>query len=139
MFERLLMRRNMDLVRLILLKIEDEYRSTAIFNIDIPGYDMETVAYHCKILNEAGLISAYNAQYGSNELMCFAVGPLTWDGNEYLDKVRDDSQWAKVKNVIISKGVPLAIDTIKSVSDAFVTAATEGIVNSIIKNTGILP
>jgi len=44
--------------------------------------------------------------------MCFAVGSLTWDGNDYLDKVRDDSQWTKVKNIIIEKGLPLAIDTL---------------------------
>ena len=47
------MKRDMELVRLILLKIEEEYRSTAIYNLNISGYDMETVAYHCKILNEA--------------------------------------------------------------------------------------
>lgn len=42
------MKRDMELVRLILLKIEEEYSSTAISNLNISGYDMETVAYHCK-------------------------------------------------------------------------------------------
>lgn len=39
------MKRDMDLVRLILLEIEDAYRSTAIYNLAIEGYDTETVAY----------------------------------------------------------------------------------------------
>ena len=40
----------MDLVRKILLEIEKQYKSTAIINLKIESYDMETVAYHCKIL-----------------------------------------------------------------------------------------
>lgn len=80
------MKRDMELVRLILLKIEEEYRSTAIYNLNISGYDMETVAYHCKILNEAGLISDYGARYADNSLWSFDVGSLTWEGNDFLDK-----------------------------------------------------
>lgn len=130
------MKRDMELVRLILLKIEEEYRSTAIYDLTIAGYDMETVAYHCKILKEAGLISAYRAQYASDELWSFGVGSLTWEGNDFLDKIRDNSQWNRIKNAITQKGLPLVIETIKAISNAFVTAAAEGVANSIIKNSG---
>ena len=50
------MKRDMDLCRLILFKIENDYKSTALFNLKIDGYDMETVTYHCNLLFEAGLI-----------------------------------------------------------------------------------
>lgn len=80
------MKRDMDLVRLILLEIENKYRSTAIYDLVIEGYDTETVAYHCKILYEAGLISNYKAQYADNEIYGFGVGSLTWDGNDFLEK-----------------------------------------------------
>ena len=93
------MKRDMDLVRIILLEIEKQYRSTAIHNLTIEGYDMATVAYHCKILHEAGFIADYNAQYFDDDIGFFAVGPLTWDGNDYLDKVRDNSVWNKTKDV----------------------------------------
>lgn len=130
------MKRDMELVRRILLTIEKEYRSTAIYDLNISGYDMETVAYHCKILNEAGLISDYGAKYADDSLCSFGVGSLTWEGNDFLDKIRDDSQWEKIKNTIIQKGLPLIIETIKTISSAFVTAAAEGVANSIIKNSG---
>ena len=130
------MKRNMDLVREILLEIEKQYVSTAIYNLKIDGYDTEIVAYHCKILHEAGLISDYKAQYASNEIYSFGVGSLTWDGNDYLDKVRDNSIWRKTKDVITQKGLPLVFDTIKTISTAFITAAAEGIANSILKNGG---
>ena len=127
------MKRDMDLVRLILLEIEDKYRSTAIYDLAIDGYDTEMVAYHCKILYEAGLISDYKAQYADNEIYVFGVGSLTWDGNDFLEKIRDDSQWKKVKETIAKKGLPLVVDTIKSVANALISATVEGITNSIMK------
>ena len=127
------MKRDMDLVRLILLEIEDKYRSTAIYDLAIDGYDTEMVAYHCKILYEAGLISDYKAQYADNEIYVFGVGSLTWDGNDFLEKIKDDSQWKKVKETITKKGLPLVVDTIKSVANALISATVEGITNSIIK------
>ena len=127
------MKRDMDLVRLILLEIEDKYRSTAISDLAIDGYDTEMVAYHCKILYEAGLISDYKAQYADNEIYVFGVGSLTWDGNDFLEKIRDDSQWKKVKETITKKGLPLVVDTIKSVANALISATVEGITNSIMK------
>ena len=127
------MKRDMDLVRLILLEIEDKYRSTAIYDLAIDGYDTEMVAYHCKILYEAGLISDYKAQYADNEIYVFGVGSLTWNGNDFLEKIRDDSQWKKVKETITKKGLPLVVDTIKSVANALISATVEGITNSIMK------
>lgn len=127
------MKRDMDLVRLILLEIEDKYSSTAIYDLAVDGYDIETVAYHCKILYEAGLISDYKAQYADNEIYVFGVGSLTWDGNDFLEKIRDDSQWKKVKETITKKGLPLVVDTIKSVANALISATVEGITNSIMK------
>lgn len=130
------MKRDMDLAREILLEIEEQYISTAIYDLEIKGYDMATVAYHCKILHEAGLISAYKAQYANNDIWSFGVGSLTWEGNDYLDKVRDNSTWSKTKNIIKEKGLPLIFDTIKTISSAIITAAAEGVANSIIKNGG---
>lgn len=130
------MKHDMDLVRKILLKIEEGYVSTPIYDLTIEGYDMTTVAYHCKIMYEAGLISDYDAQYGSNEIDIFGVGALTWDGCDYLDKVRDDSIWQKTKSTIKEKSLPLIFDTIKTISSAFITAAAEGVANSILKNGG---
>ena len=114
------MKRDMEFVRLILLKIEEEYRSTALYNLKIDGYDMETTAYHCKILHEAGLISDYGSQYADGQIWNFGVGSLTWEGNDFLDKIRDNSRWKRVKDVITQKGLPLVIETIKTVSTAIV-------------------
>ena len=130
------MKRDMDLVRLILLKIEEEYVSTALYNIEIDGYDKETIAYHCKILHEAGFVSDYGSQYADNALYSFGVGSLTWEGNEFLDKIRDNSFWHKTKEIKKKKGLPMIVDTIKSVATALITSATEGAVTAILNNGG---
>ena len=130
------MRRDMDLVREILLGIEKQHISTAIFNLKIEGYDLPAVAYHCKIMHEAGLLSHYSAKYGNDTIYAFQVGGLTWEGNDYLDKIRDDSIWNKTKETITKKGLPLIFDTIKTISTAIIPAAAEGVANSILKNGG---
>ena len=121
----------MDLIRLILLQIEKEYKSTALYDIKIDGYDMETVAYHCKILYEAKLISAYKGMYADNALQDFAVGSLTWEGHDYLDKVRDNSRWGKIKKMLKEKALPPTIEVIKMLADGLIAAATTAAVSSI--------
>ena len=125
------MKRDMDLIRLILLKIESsEYEEIEDFNIH--GYDLSSIKYNGELLLQAGLIdSFYEDSIGE---LC--VGKLTWDGCDYLDKIRDNSVWKKTKDIIAQKGLPLVIDTIKTVSTAVIAATAEGVVNSIIKNGG---
>lgn len=125
------MERDMDLVRLILLEIEKEYKSTVLYDLKIDGYDMETVAYHCKILHEAKLISAYKGMYADDALQDFAVGSLTWEGHDYLDKVRDNSRWGKIKKLLKEKTLPPTIEVIKMLADGLISAATAAAVSSI--------
>ena len=131
------MKRDMDLIRLILFSIEAQYRLTEIYDLAVDGYDKETVAYHCKILHEAGLIEDYKALYANDKLQSFGILGLTWSGQDYLDKIRDDSIWNKTKETIKTKGLPLMLETIKTIASAFITAAAEGVANSIIKNGGV--
>lgn len=131
------MKRDMDLVRLILLKIEEQHCSTALIDLAIEGYDLATVAYHCKMMNEVGLISSYKEMRYMSGQMDFAVGPLTWEGCDYLDRIRDDSIWGKTKDAITKKGLPLVFETIKTIANAFITATAEGVANSVIKNGGV--
>lgn len=125
------MRRDMDLVRLILLEIESsENDEIEDFNID--GYDISSVKYNGELLLQAGLID----KFYEDKMGELVAGQLTWEGCDYLDKIRDNSIWKKTKDAIKEKGLPLVVDTIKTISTAFVTATAEGIANSILKNGG---
>ncbi len=131
------MKRDMDLIRKILFEIEDKYISTALINLSIDGFDMQTVAYHCKILHDGGLVSFYKGEYASDELYIFQVGNLTWEGHEFLDTVREDSVWNKTIKTIQEKTLDLSLGTVKMIASAIVTATAEGVTNAILKNGGI--
>lgn len=106
------MKRDMELCRKILLAIEELYVDAPIYNLKIEGYFIEQIAYHCKILKDANLISDYKALYGDNRIVNFGVGSLTAEGNNYLDKIRNESVWNKVKDTVREKGIPLTIESI---------------------------
>lgn len=125
------MERDMDLIRLILLEIEKEYRSTPLYGLKVEGYDMETIAYQCELLYQHGLISDYGSQYGDDTITDFAVGHLTWEGHDYLDKIRDNSRWGKIKKVLKEKALPPTIEVIKMLADGLISAATAAAVSSI--------
>ena len=110
------MERKMDLCRLILFKIEAEYKSTAMYNLNIDRFDLDTVAYHCKILAEAGLLDSYEPIYGNNRIYAFHVGSLTWAGHDFLDKIRENTMWNMTKNKIKENALPMTLEVIKSVA-----------------------
>lgn len=127
------MKRDMDLIRRILLTIEERYVSTALYDLKIDGCSREQIAMHCKMLYEAGLISDYKVQYAGNEIYLFGVGNLTWDGYDYLDKVRDDSVWEKVKDAAKEHGVPLLVDTVKQIASVIISSMMESTIKAITK------
>ena len=126
------MKRDMELVRKILFAIEEQYVDRIIYNLDIEGHTMAEIAYHCKILHEAGLVSDYGSKNADDHIYIFAVSSLTWDGCDYLDKVRQDTVWNKTKDVITKQGLPMILDVVKDVSTAVITSMTEGAVKAIL-------
>lgn len=122
------MKLNMELIREILLLIEDEYVDVALYNIEIEGYDSKTIAYHCKILNNAGLIDDYAGDYGDGGLQYFGVGSLTWNGHNFLDKIRDDAIWDKTKLTIKEKGIPFVLETVKQVASIIISSMVKSVI-----------
>lgn len=127
------MKRDMELVRKILFAIEEQYVDTALCYLEIEGFSVEEVAYHCKILHEAGLVSSYKAKYADGHIIFFSVGSLTWDGCEFLDKIRSDTVWDKTKDVVKKKGLPLVLDVVKEVASAVISSMTEGAIRAAMQ------
>lgn len=125
------MKRDMELIRNILIKIEDEVDNTVKHNISIDGYSMEQVAYHCSLLYDGNLINDYAARYADGKLYIFGVGRLTWEGHEFLDKIKSDTIWNKTKDIVIKKGLPLAIDVLKDIAAAIISGMTQSAINGM--------
>ena len=71
----------------------------------------ETVAYHIKMLHQAKLIEA--VETGDIDRYDYTARSLTWEGREFLDKIRKDTVWNGVKKTIKDKGLYLSVESIK--------------------------
>ena len=109
------MKRDMELVRKILLETEEESNNPLEWVVlNIEGYDPELVSYHVKIMAEAGLIEAKDlSTLGSFE---WHPKSLRWEGHEFLDTVRNETVWAKTKEVVKSKGGSVGFEVLKEVA-----------------------
>ncbi len=116
------MKRNMDLIRELLLAIEKQHEYGPIYGLTVPGYSTNEIAYHCQLLYEHGFIDSYDNLSGDEEVQDIAVGGLTWEGADYLETVRDISRWGKVKTTMKEKGIPLTVDFVKETVNAMVAA-----------------
>jgi hypothetical protein len=90
------MQRNMDLVRDLLLEIDNDPRLDGLRwfpadNISIDGYSPEEISYHLTMLIEAGYVT------GQLAMDAPLISKLTWQGHELLDDIRDPDIWAKTK------------------------------------------
>lgn len=113
------MKRNWDLIRSILLKLESQSEARGSLFDGFTGFDSETVSYHFKLLQSAGLIEAID--YSSLNEMSLIARSLTWQGHELLDKIRNDTVWNSLKTTIKSKSLDLSLDTIKQVAQTIIS------------------
>jgi hypothetical protein len=94
------MKRNMCLIREMLLAVEAEEHGFALQKIEIPGYTREQVNYHTVLLGEAGFVEIYDVTAGTGGGAEAIITRLTWAGHDFLDTARNPEIWNLVKEVI---------------------------------------
>jgi len=87
------MQRDMDLIRKIMLAVEEAASTLGTIEVKIDGYTDQQVAYHVALLREAGLLHAVDLSSKSG--LDFRPTRLTWAGHEFLDAARNDTIWRK--------------------------------------------
>lgn len=64
-------------------------------------WPFEIVAYHVRLMAHHGLVDLSDDVRDMNgETLSLAVSGLTWDGQDYLDAIRDPKVWSKVKKTV---------------------------------------
>ena len=86
------MKRDMDLIRAMLLAVEGDPHGRAP-EIEIAGYTQEEIGYHAVLLGEAGLAVVIEMTGFSDQSPTATVSRLTWAGHEFLDASRDNRFW----------------------------------------------
>ena len=94
------MKRDMDLVRKILLAMEAD--QPVIMTL---GYDPDVVGHHVWLMEQGDLITV-SATSTHDDVGPVAVpGAITWKGQEFLDAVRDDDVWNEVNRRLRAQGL----------------------------------
>ena len=91
------MKRDMDLVRAILIDVE---QCSDWAGGDLPEFDkwsQAEVGYHVKIMIEVGLLDGCEQTGDGDVGYNFGGIELTWTGHEFLAMARDNTAWKKAK------------------------------------------
>lgn len=94
------MKRDFDLIRMMLLDIEEMAPGETAGGFDYEGIDRETVVAHAVLLHEAGLIKAtiLTLMNGPPKIR---VSGLTWAGYDFLATAKNDTIWTKAKSTVL--------------------------------------
>ncbi len=88
------MKRDMDLIRKMLLTLEASETGRLDHQLSIDGYEQDIVDYHAYLLNGSGLCEGVDmSKFGSDPRG--RIIRLTWAGHEFLDVARDETRWRK--------------------------------------------
>ncbi len=109
------MKRNMDLVRAILFKLEENPHGFNNKPIEIEGYSREEIGYHSALMHNAGLIQGIDMSHLQSGSPDYLPHCLTWQGHEFLDACRHESIWVKAKEKIRTIGEDVPLDVFKAV------------------------
>ncbi len=109
------MRRDMDLIRDMLLTTGDAPAPVDARTFVDDAHDWGTVVYNLDMIRQANLAEI---RFGRTALgvVRATVGPLTWAGNEYVDAIRDNNVWKKVKRTLAQTVGGATLDTVKALA-----------------------
>ena len=131
------MRLNYDCVRDVLLALEkllqveydpdSECFNTNSVNINeiydaipVNNYSLEDVYYTIKNLDEAGYINA-EPLYGDGTVIDYDVFDITFYGNEYINTIRPDEFWKKLRKALLKVGA-FSLPIIANISTSLATS-----------------
>jgi hypothetical protein len=114
------MKRDMDLVRELMLRLESYPMNMGdVFSLQpgdkelaVEDFTEHQIEYHLGLLREIGFIECP----GSQPMLGITYAGLTWAGHDFLDAVRDPEIWRKTKRGAEAAGgftVDLLVDLAK--------------------------
>lgn len=121
------MRRDMDLIRDLMLKLEGLVLHPGAIvhfkadddDIQMPGYTSDEIQYHLRLLVEASFIEP-----GKGTMQGFMFRSITWAGHDFVDSVRSPEVWAKTKKGAEAAG-GFTVDLLKDLAKGFVKKQIE--------------
>lgn len=113
------MTRDMELIRKLLIFFDEKEGPECIEVPPIPGYDELPIKYHLVLLYDAGYLRCETVRSTSSDRVIYVIPfELTWEGHEFLERVRDPHIWDEVMDSVKQHGFASAsVDFIKKLAD----------------------
>jgi hypothetical protein len=110
------MKRDMDLIRGIILAVEDLPTASALGRtLNLEGYSEDQIGYHSYLIVDAGLATGIDISASGNSGPMWQIDCLTSAGHDFADAARNESTWRKALAIAKDKAGGLTIDVVKDV------------------------
>lgn len=119
------MKRDLDLIREILLYFESKEDVEVVQDVEemgIDGYDALSLKHHLVLMYDAGLLNAEAIRSRTDPGRTVDVLPffLTWEGHEFLDSIRDETRFNTIKRGLVLETGGWTLDLVKSFGSALI-------------------
>ena len=119
------MKRDMDLIRELLLKIENGQTSFILTSdtaaaLSLSPAEGGMTEEHLILLKQAGFIEIMSRSLSGH----YAIKRLTWEGHDFLDSIRDPKIWEKTKKGVEGAG-GFTVDLLKDLAKGFMKKQIE--------------
>lgn len=109
------MKRDMDLVREIMLKVEALPPGPPVL-YRIGEVEDLVLLNHLEMLIEAGLVRGKISRSQGSRGDVIGISTLTWEGHEWIDTVRDPRVWDATKATLQESGAAPSFELTKAVA-----------------------
>ncbi|MCG7544108.1 DUF2513 domain-containing protein [Pseudoalteromonas sp. MM17-2] len=127
------MRRDWEIIRRILLEVEELEPTKSISLSNYPDEEQHIISYHVKLLYDAQLLEAIFSNSISKGPRYFTIqgqNGLTWNGHEFLDSIKDEGLWKDVKKTLKEKGKAMTFEVIKTTATTLVKSSINQLLGS---------
>jgi len=119
------MKRDLDLVRQLLLQIEGmpagppaQYRASEI--------EDPVLLAHFELVLASGLVNGKISRSQSSRGDVISISGLTWEGHEWIEMVRSQSVWNETKSLLLGTGGALTYELTKAAASRILRARLDG-------------
>jgi len=117
------MKRDMGLIREILLQVEARPSVHHWDLVEIDGRSQEEISYHVKMLADENLLEALDQRTLGPDGFRYAPKFLTARGHDFLDSIRSPSVWKRVKQQLAVVGGSASLEVVKAIAKKVVADA----------------
>ena len=109
------MKRDLELIRKLILAAEASPTGYVKVDIEIEGYSPEQIGYHSYLLVDAGLAKGVDITSLGNTSPIWRILHLTSAGHDFADAARDEGTWRKATGIVKDNAGSVTLDMMKQV------------------------